>query len=463
MRYPSIIVKRKVYDELLNWKNDKQNTCLTIQGQRQVGKTYIIERFAEDNYQHFIEIDFTKMPEMENAFERSVDVDSVIKELSIRLNGAVFEPGNTLIFLDEIQECPKARASLKWFAQDGRYDVIASGSLLGVRNTNIRKKKEGKSPLSPMGYEKVLTMRSMDFEEYLWAIGFNDTILDGIKSKISGRKPLDESELEVMAAHFRDYMIVGGMPASVDAFVRTKQYSESGKRLDIILEDVVNDINRYNDPVNSIKTQRCFESIPEHLSSNNKKFQYSRLEKGTGSRASAEKYSENLLWIEGAGYGNFCYGLESPELPFKRIDDLFKVYLSDTGMLIRMMGRSAAMAIHDDDIRYNAGAVVENEVAECLSKNVIKPRFYRKNSGKNQMEIDFVIELLDESVAIEVKSGKDRDSPSIEKVNEVFNVDRRMKFENGNIHVDDDGTEHYPLFVASFIDLLKREYDGPVF
>ena len=459
-------MKRKIYDELLRWKNDKQNTCLTIQGQRQVGKTYIIERFAEDNYQHVIEINFTEMPEMEKAFERAVDVDSVIKELSIRLNGAVFEPGNTLIFLDEIQECPQARSSLKWFAKDGRYDVITSGSLLGVRNTNAKKKKnrdDQKKPLSPMGYEEVLTMRSMDFEEYLWAIGFNNEILEGIKSKIGAMRPLDESELEVMSSHFRDYMIVGGMPASVEAFVKTKQYSESGKRIDIILGDVINDINRYNDPVNALKTQRCFESIPEHLSANNKKFQYSRLENGTGSRASSEKYSENLLWIEGAGYGNFCYGLQSPELPFKRIEDLFKVYLSDTGMLVRMMGTSAAMAIHEDDISFNAGAVVENEIAECLSKNGIKPRFYRKNSGKNQMEVDFVIELLDECIAVEVKSGKKRDSPSIEKVNNVFNVDRRVKFENGNIRKDGDGIEHYPLFAASFINLLKRKYDGPVF
>ena len=212
-----------------------------------------------------------------------------------------------------------------------------------------------------------------------------------------------------------------------------------------------------------MKTQRCFESIPEHLSSNNKKFQYSRLEKGTGSRASAEKYMENLLWIEGAGYGNFCYGLETPELPFKRIEDSFKVYLSDTGMLIRMMGQSAAMATYDGRTEYNAGAIAENEVAECLVKNGINPRFYRKNSGKNQMEIDFVIELLDESVAIEVKSGKTRDSPSVDKVQSVFAVGRRMMFENGNLYVDKNGIEHYPMFAAAFIRLLERGYDGPAF
>lgn len=457
-------MKRKIYDDILRWKKDKRNKCLTIQGQRQVGKTFIVEQFARENYDNFIEIDFTRMPDMKLAFERAVDVDTVIRELSIRLDGAVFEPGTTLIFLDEIQECPKARSSLKWFAQDGRYDVIASGSLLGVRNMNARiRKKTEKEPLSPLGYEEVLTMRSMDFEEFLWAIGFNIIILEEIKEKIARRIPLDQSELEIMMNHFHDFMIVGGMPSSVQSFVDTKQYSESGRMLDLILGGVINDINRYNDPINSMKTQRCFESIPEHLSSSNKKFQYSRLGDGSGSRESAAKYSENLLWIEGAGYGNFCFGLESPELPFKRIEDLFKIYLSDTGMLVRMMGKSAAMAIHDGKIEYNAGAIVENEIAECLAKNGIMPRFYRKNSGENQMEIDFVIELLDESVAIEVKSGKVRQIPSITKVNTVFDVDRRIMFENGNICTDSEGIEHYPLFVAAFINLLKRKYDGPEF
>ena len=459
-------MRRKITEELLAWKNDRKGKCLTVQGQRQVGKTYIIEEFARGHYGSFVEIDFTKTPEMKHAFERAVDVDSVIRELSLRLNGTVFTPHDTLIFLDEIQECPEARASMKWFAQDGRYDVISSGSLLGVRNLSAkrnRKKEESAKPLSPMGYEKVLTMRSMDFEEYLWAVGFDQGSLDRIKGKISGRTPLDESELEVMTAHFRDFTIVGGMPAAVAAFVRTKQYSEAGRELDVILGDVVNDINRYNDPVNAMKTQRCFESIPEHLSASNKKFQFSRLERSSGSRATAEKYSENLLWIGGAGYGNFCYGLESPTLPFKRIEYLFKIYLSDTGMLIRMMGQAAAMAVYEGRTDYNAGAVTENVIAECLAKNGIGPRFYRKSGGKNQMEIDFVTVLLDESVAIEVKSGKTRSSPSIEKVNEVFSVDRRMMFENGNISVDGDGIEHYPLFAAAFIRLLEREYGGPEF
>jgi len=455
-------MERKIYQSLVKWKENKEGTCLTIKGQRQVGKTYIVEEFARKNYANYIKIDFNQQPEFKKIFDRAIDVDSVIREISLRLTEVKIEPHSTLIFLDEIQECPKARSSLKWFSKDDRFDVITSGSMLGVTNTNVKRTGDGREPISPMGSEKVITLRSMDFEEYLWAAGFSKSILEGIKRKIASRDPLDESEMEVLSAHFRDYMIVGGMPASVDAFVREKSFARSGEKLDTILGDVVNDINRYNGPINALKTQRCFESIPEQLSFGNKKFHYSRLNDG-GSRSSSEKYGENLLWIENAGYGNFCYAVESPQLPFKRIDDSFKVYLSDTGLLVRMMGRGAAVAIYDGKIEYNLGAVVENEVAECLVKCGYKPRFYRKRSGKNQMELDFVTEMLDQSVVIEVKSGKTRDASSISKVSEVFSVDRRIVLEEGNIFVDDDGMEHYPLFAAAFMNLLERDYDGPEF
>ena len=459
-------MERKIANDLLSWKNDKKGKCLTVQGQRQVGKTYIIKQFANENYEHVVYIDFSKMQRMKEAFNGDLTVDTIIRNLSLMMENTEIVANSTLIFLDEIQDCPRARTSLKSFAEDGRYDVIASGSLMGVSNQITRRSNKESTdlpPLTPMGYEKVLTMRSMDFEEYLWAIGFPKNILEEIKLKISSRTPLEQVELDVMHKHFRDFMIVGGMPESVKRFIEEGKYSSSGDVLDIIIGDIVNDINRYNDPVNARKTCRCFESIPEQLSSNNKKFQYSLLDRGTGSRASSAKYFENLLWIEGAGYGNFCYAIESPELPFKRIDDSFKVYMSDTGILTRMMGNSAAMAIFHDDMRFNMGALMENAVAECITKCGYKPRFYRKSSGPNQMELDFVLDMKGESTVIEVKSGKTRSSPSISKVNKVFHVDRRIMFENGNIHTDDDGVEHYPLFVAAFIDLLENERDGPEF
>ena len=436
--------------------------CLTIKGQRQIGKTFIIDRFASDNYRTTIKIDFSLNPEFKTIFDQDYDVDSLIAAIELKLHLEPIVPEDTLIFLDEIQDCPNAHTSLKQFSIDGRYHVIASGSLLGVTNI-VSRKKDGLKPLSPMGYEKVLTMYPMDFEEFLWAMGFPSDKLNSVKDKISNRVELTSTEYDVLSKHFRDYMIVGGMPAAVRDYRKSGSYAEAGIQQDIILSNVINDINRYNDPINALKTQKCFESIPEQLSSGNKRFHYSRVDKDSGSRASSQKYFENLMWVEEAGYGNFCYALESPELPFKRIPDSFKVYLSDTGLLIRMMGRSAAIAVYDGVSDYNRGAIMENVVAECLMKLGLRPRYYRKNSGTAQMEIDFVIELLDESVAIEVKSGKNREAPSIEKLNRIFKVDRRIKFENGNIYVDADGIEHYPLFVSAFTDLLMRKWDGPEF
>ena len=455
-------MKRKIYDQLLCWKRDRKGACLTVKGQRQIGKTFIIERFASDNYRKMVKIDFSAKPEFKTIFDEDRDVNSLIAAIELKLNLDPIIPDDTLIFFDEIQDCPNARASLKQFAIDGRFHVIASGSLLGVTNV-ISRKGAGDKPLSPMGYERVITMYPMDFEEFLWAMGFPDDKLETVKRRIVDRTEFTNTEYEVLSKHFRDYMIVGGMPAAVRDFSKKGSYAEAGIQQDLILSGVINDINRYNDSVNALKTQNWFESIPEQLSSGNKKFHYSRVDKDSGSRASAQKYFENLIWIEEAGYGNFCYALESPELPFRRIPDSFKVYLSDTGLLVRMMGRSAAIAIYDGRSEYNRGAIVENVVAECLLKCGMKPRYYRKSSGKSQMEIDFVVELLDESAVIEVKSGKSRESPSIDKVKDVFKVNRRIKFENDNTHVDENGIEHYPLFVAAFIDLLKRRWDGPDF
>ncbi len=455
-------MKRKIYDQLLSWKADRNGTCLTVKGQRQIGKTYIIEKFASDNYRHVVKIDFSVNPEFKSIFENGYDLGSLVSAIELKFGLDPIVPEDTLFFFDEIQDCPDAHASLKQFAIDGRYHVIASGSLLGVTNVMSHRKKDER-PLSPMGYERVLVMHPMDFEEYLWAVGFPIDKLDSVKKHISDRMELTSTELEVVSGHFRDYMIVGGMPAAVRDFVKNGSYAEAGIQQDNILSNVINDINRYNDPVNALKTQKCFESIPEQLSSGNKKYHYSRVENGTGSRGSAQKYFENLMWIEEAGYGNFCYALESPELPFRRIPDSFKVYFSDTGLLIRMMGRSAAIAVYDGRSEYNRGALTENVVAECLMKCGIKPHYYRKSSGTSQLEIDFVVDLLGESAVIEVKSGKSRESPSIEKAGRLFHVDRRIKLENGNIRMDEDGIEHYPLFVAAFIRLLEREWDGPEF
>lgn len=454
------MLRRKAYDLLMEWKNRKDHKCLVVKGQRQVGKTYLIDFFAKMNYDQYVYINLSTNREIQTIFEQDLNVDSIINGIRLFFRDIDFDSDSVLLFFDEIQDCPRARQSLKEFTIDGRYDVIASGSLLGVTDAHLDggRVSSKKPALLPMGYEETVTMTSMDFEEYLWAIDFPDDILQSIKKNLKNGEPIGKTLLNVLSKHFRDFMAIGGMPESVAQFVKTGDYVGSSKIIGDILSMCINDINRYNTGINSVKTRECFESIPSQLSYGNKKFTYSRIDDGTESRKSAVKYMENLLWIKMAGYGNFCYALKAPVpvLNGHVIRDSFKVYLSDTGMLINMMGPDAQKAVVTGDIRFNAGAVMENVVAECLMKSGIPPLYYRKTNGEDKMELDFVVEKDLKISVLEVKSGRKKDYPSLGKVGNVFEIHRRIMLEEDDVHLTDDGIEHYPLFAAAFVDLILR-------
>lgn len=449
------MLRRKAYDFLLNWKN-REHKCLVVKGQRQVGKTFIIKKFGEENYESILYLNLAEETDIHKVFDGDFDIDRIVGTLGY-LKKIDVVPGKTLIVFDEIQECRRARSSLKSFSTDGRYDVIASGSLLGI--VNIRKKEENKPSLLPMGYEEHLTMYSLDFEEFLWACGYSDDGIGKIKECIRDRREIPSAICSKMEEEFRNFAIVGGMPESVNAYIDGKSYLRSEGRIENILLTIKQDINKYNDPLNALRTSECFDSVCSQLGMSNKKFMYSKIEGKLTNKS--QVYAGNLLWIKNAGYGNFCYGLRqiSKPLSMQRTMDSFKVYVSDTGILMTMLGDDAKVALLNDDPTYNLGAVAENVVAECMVKCGYEPTYYRKTNGENKMEIDFVLEIGLDLVAIEVKSGKKKESPSLDKVNDVFRVDRRIKFERTNIHTDDDGMEHYPLFAASFIDCMKRPYE----
>ena len=259
-------------------------------------------------------------------------------------------------------------------------------------------------------------------------------------------------------------MIIGGMPQAVQTFIDGNNYNIAGRIIDSLLEAAKADMNRYNNPLNAGKIVSCFNSIPSQLSQSNKKFMYSRID-GKGSRKSGEMYFESLEWIVNAGYCNPCRkvsGLDRP-LMSKEIHDQFKAYMSDTGMLIHMYGEDTMRAIYSDDLSYNLGAITENVIAECLMKGGYIPRYYSKNKGEGRMELDFVIDLGSELAVLEVKSGKSREYPSLNKVPEHFHVDRRIMFERTDIHISEDGVEHYPLFTAAFMRSMESSWDGPEF
>ncbi|MBO4569176.1 MAG: ATP-binding protein [Candidatus Methanomethylophilaceae archaeon] len=457
------MLERKAYAKLLDWKENGRKPLL-VYGQRQTGKTFIIERFAKENYSGYVYADFSKDAEFRSVFEgQSLSIDRIILSIrTVRSLGSE-DLSDTLFFFDEIQDCDAAFSALKLFAMDGRFKVIASGSMLGIR-INGKEGSGDRRPLSPMGYVEPYVMRSMDFEEFLWSQGIPKESVSEVRRCIRSHVPIPDPIFGKFSDLFRAYMIVGGMPAAVEAFNENREsYVGAMSVQDSILALVGQDINRYNSGMDLVKTLECFESIPGQLSKTNKRFHYSDVGKaGTGSRKSADVYGGNLHWIKNAGYGNFVHGLNQISLPLtgQSKPDVFKVYMSDTGLLTRMYGDGAVIAIHSSDYSYNLGALTENVVAEGLVKCGFDVFYYQKNNGSGRMEVDFVIAVPSGAVAIEVKSGKKRESPSLSKVGEVFKLSERVKLENGHSGVDKDGVIHMPLFAAAFMDSFE---DRPPF
>lgn len=430
---------------LQNWKFSPAHKPLLIKGQRKVGKTFLVREFAK-SYPHSIEINFLENPALKDLFRGDLDVPSIISRMKLYFDPREFVPGKTLLFFDEIQECPEARTSLKWFCEDGSYDVIVSGLLLGIAD-NLG----GAGVSVPVGYERILEMKGLDFEEFLWACGITEESISEVRKCIHNFVPLPEAFLSVFESRFRDFMVVGGMPESVQKFIERGDYTESRKILLSLVESVRADLCRHNTRINGIKNRECFDSIPHQLDQSNKKFMYSRIS-GEGSRKSAEKYMDNMLWIKGAGYGNFCYSLYDLSKPMSRNIDRssFRVYLSDTGTLANMYGLGAVRAILNGDYSYNLGALAENAVAECLVKSGYQIAYRRQTGGSDRMELDFLIENSKGLIAIEVKSGKSREAPSISNL-APGRVDDKIMFRSGNICEEKGGIKGYPLFASAFL------------
>ncbi len=455
------MLRRKAYDALMAWKARTDHNCLLVRGQRQVGKTFIIREFGQRNYDTVLYTDLSKDEWGRSAFSGSLDVKSIVQAFETVEHVPTLKPGSTLLIFDEIQSCPRARASLKSFNEDGRFDVIASGSLLDVRMPGTDRDDHS---LIPVGSEDHLRMYSLDFEEFLWTRGVSEEIIVSVKADIHAMRSIEPPICELFSQYFREFMIIGGMPVSVQRFLDTGSFREASDALGSTLQTAYDDMEKYNTGLDALKIRSCFRTIPSQLASSNKKFKYVDIEGGKPND-SARKYRNSLDWIGGAGYGNFCYaltGLSKPLLSYVNMDQ-FKVYLSDTGVLSHIYGPDARRAIYESDYSYNLGALTENAVAECLMKSGFERYYYRKTNGPMMMELDFVVNLDGELAIIEVKSGKTRDHPSLSKASRFFKVDRRIMLENGNISVDEDGVEHYPLFAAAFFRSMVADHEGPEF
>ena len=387
-------LRRKIDDYLIEWKNNKDKKPLIVKGARQIGKTDAIENFARSNYKYFVEINFVLDKEYKTIFDNGFNVDTIIKNISLINNDFVFVPNETLIFFDELQDCPNAATSLKSFNIDGRYDVICSGSMMGINYEKIESNSVG----NKTDYE----MYSMDFEEYLWAKGYSDEQIEDMLAHMIKTEPLTTTQYNVMLENFKEYMILGGMPAIVNHFIQNKNYSGVLAMQQQIILDYKEDITKYASGLDQARILNVYNKIPTFLGNENKKFQISKVENGARNR----EYIGVVDWLNNAGIINVCYCLETPALPLggNYDPDNYRIYFRDTGLLIGSLDEEA-----QDDLRKNQnfntykGAIYENIVADMLVKEGYKLYFYKNDKGT--IEMDFFIRNAESLIPVEVKAN----------------------------------------------------------
>ena len=441
-------LKRKADDFLAQWKSDPDRKPLIIRGPRQVGKTETIRKFAAENYENVIEINFVEQPKYKVITEESYEPGEIIKSISLLDNSKRFVPGKTLLFFDEIQDFPEIATSLKFFCMDGRFDVICSGSMLGINYNRIES--------NSVGYKTDYTMYSLDFEEFLWAKGY-DNAAGEILAHMTSRKPFSEVEMKVYSSLFMDYCILGGMPAVI------RQYIEKGTFegvLDIqqqLLKDYQEDIKKYAEGVDKTRILNIFRHIPVQLAKENKKFQVSKVASG----ARFKDYRGCIDWLDEAGLINICYCMLSPELPLggNYDDSKYKLYFRDTGLLIAMLDDES-----QEDLRVNKnmniykGGLFESIVGEALVKSGCKLYYYkRKNST---LEEDFFLRTRDSLVPVEVKASNNRSKSLSTLIGSEKYPDIRfgIKLINGNIGFENN-IFTFPHFCAFLLKSFLRNMD----
>ena len=436
-------LKRKIDNYLIEWKNSQNKLPLIVKGARQIGKTNAIRNFGNNNYKTFIEINFALQPQFKTIFEEGFEVDNIIKNITLKMPELELNEYNTLIFFDEMQECISTATSLKAFREDGRYDVICSGSLMGINYKEIES--------NSVGNKEDYIMRSLDFEEFLWAKGYSEEQIDDLYEHMVELKPLSNMQYDVMMSNFKDYMIVGGMPAIVSRFVENNNFSGILKMQQQILLDYEEDITKYAGGLDKTKILNCYRKIPVFLGNENKKFQISKIADGARNR----EYVGIVEWLSNAGIINVSYAMEQACLPLKGNynPDNYRIYFADTGLLIGSLDEEV-----QDDLRNNEnmntykGALYENIVSDMLVKEGYNLYFYKDDSKK--IEMDFMVRDKNSLIPIEVKAN---DNATI-SLNNLINsssykdIKYGIKLCNKNIGFNEKFYT-FPYFLAF---LLKR-------
>lgn len=439
------MLKRKMYDKLLEWKKTKSRECLLIKGARQVGKTYLVRQFGTNEYESFIEINFHMQSSLRVIFEGDRSSEEIYKRITANIPGVKLIPGKTLLFLDEIQKCADARTALKFLAQDERFDVIASGSLLGLAYGQDADKEVKEVESIPVGYEKPLMMYSLDFEEFLWAYGYGDDTIDYLHSFYDSKEKIPPEINEKYDSILREYLVIGGMPEVVANFMEFKDFGKVQEIQDKILTSYADDISQHAKGAEKVKVRKCYDSIPRQLARENKKFKYSEVEK----KATARKFGDSVQWLHDANMAYICCNTSNPMLPLKAYEkeNEFKLYINDTGLLMAMFGFATKQALLNGKLVGPAkGGIYENFAAETLIKNGYTLHYYKPDDNS---ELEFVIEKDGEVVPIEVKAGNTA-TKSLNRFIEEYSPSIAYKLISGNIG-QSEAKLTLPHYLAMFI------------
>lgn len=437
------LLKRKVDDFLMGWKNNPDRKPLIIKGARQIGKTRSIEFFAHKNYANVIQINFVEQKKYKAIFDEGFEVDTIIKNISLLNPNYEFVPGETLFFFDELQACPNCATSLKFFKLDGRFDVICSGSLMGINYQEIES--------NSVGYKEDYEMHSMDFEEFLWAKGYSEDFVEEMYQNMLQVKPFTNLQLETLFGLFRDYVSIGGMPEVVNTYIQKGNFSGTLAIQKQLLKDYEEDITKYVEGLDKAKVKSVYNHISTFLAKDNKRFQVTKI----GKNARNRDYVGCVEWLADAGVINICYCMNLPELPLKGNYDpkMYKIYYKDTGLLIASLDDEAQADLRENkNLNTYKGAIYENIVADMLAKQGYNLYYY--SSDKPALEMDFFVRDAKSLIPIEVKA---KDNPTA-SLNNLLKDDKypdiRFGIKLGYKNIGFNGKFYtFPYFLTF---LLKR-------
>ena len=433
------MLRRKAYQKLLDWKKDRNHKALCVFGARQIGKTTLIRKFGKENYRNFVEINFVSDTDAAGIFAGDLDVNTIITNLTAYTRQPM-EPGETLIFFDEVQECPNVRTAIKFLVEDGRFDYIESGSLLGTKYKTVKS--------LPVGFEEIYRMYPMDFEEFLWANGVQEATIQYLKNCMDAKAPVLPAVHETMTKLFYSYIVVGGMPDVVQTYVDTH---DIGKVIGVqtsLLELYRQDIARYAEGSEKVKIQAIFDAIPSQLNDKNRRFMVNSL----APTARLARYEDSFQWLSDAGVALPCYNVTEPQTPLKLNEkhNLFKLFLNDVGLLCAACMENVQFDLLSGNLDVNLGSILENIVAQQLKANGYDLFYF---DAKKYGEVDFVVSGGVHTRLIEVKSGNDyKKHSALDKIRAVSEWSFRDSIVlcKGNLELADD-VLYLPWYMMIFV------------